>query len=1053
MKLGIRYFFLILFVFSTLNGQKKRNKKVDKNKSPISYNKFEWRNIGPFRGGRSVCSTGVIGEPGVYYMGITGGGVWKTTNNGISWKNISDGFFKTGSVGAIEVSESDSNVVIVGMGEHAARGVMTSMGDGVYKSNDSGVTWTHIGLEFSRHISDIRIHPHNPDIIYVAAQGAQYGPSEQRGVYRTLDGGKSWKKILYKSKTSGASSLSMDMNNPRILYAAMWDHKRTPWKITSGGPDSGIYKSIDGGNNWEKIQKGLPDSFGKSGISVSRANSQIVYLNIEAADDKGGVYRSDDGGKKWKQVNKDRVTVARSWYYMEVFADPIDENTVYVLNAPALKSIDRGKTFKVMPTPHTDNHHMWIHPFNNKIIINSNDGGANVSLDGGKSWSTQQNQPTAEFYRVIADNQVPYHVYGGQQDNSAIGIKSRTNSQGIGWKDWYSVSGCESAFIAFDSKDPLLVYGGCLNGIIERWNRKTNESKSIQQYPELGLGKVPKDFKYRYNWNAPIISDPNDPKTIYHAGNVVFKTSNQGKDWKVISPDLTKNNKDRQKEGGGPFTIEGAGGEVYNTIMSLAISPRSSNIIYAGNDDGLVHITRDGGISWKNITPKGLGEAIINSIEVSPHEPGSVYIVAMRYKFMDFKSYIFKSSNYGEAWKLINKGIDGKHNFTRVVRADKKIKGLLYAGTETGFYLSKDYGENWNQLQLNLPVVPITDLYINDNDLIAATSGRSFWILDDIAPFQIIDEIKDLKILKPKDTYKIIGGRSKSNNSLGTNPLPGITLDYYLPMETDSIEIQLEILENNKVIRTYSNKKDELKKTWPGGPKISKPIPSKKGFNRFHWDFKREKLPYIDNVFVYGGYEGSMVAPGEYSARIKVNDRFSETNFEILSDPKNKFSKEAYDDQQEILRKIDSKIKEIHTAVNSMRSIQKQLNFYIDILEKQTKIEDNENLYKKTISMAKNIEVRLKNWEKKLIQPKQKTFQDVINFNNKLNAEYINLKDYIDSSEPEVTSGAKDLFNDLNIKSDALMKEINQIISEDFKSFDKQYKSLELETLLIPNEN
>ena len=483
-------------------------------------------------------------------MGTTGGGVWKTTNNGVSWKNISDGFFKTGSVGAIEVSESDSNVVIVGMGEHAARGVMTSMGDGIYKSNDSGVTWTHIGLEFTRHISDIRIHPHNPDIIYVAAQGAQYGPSEHRGVYKTIDGGKSWKKILFKSKTSGASSLSMDMNNPRILYAAMWDHKRTPWKITSGGPDSGIYKSIDGGNNWEKIQKGLPDSFGKSGISVSRANSQIVYLNIEAADDKGGVYRSDDGGKKWKQVNKDRVTVARSWYYMEVFADPIDENTVYVLNAPALKSIDRGKTFKVMPTPHTDNHHMWIHPFNNKIMINSNDGGANVSLDGGKSWSTQQNQPTAEFYRVIADNQVPYHVYGGQQDNSAIGIKSRTNSQGIGWKDWYSVSGCESAFIAFDSKDPLLVYGGCLNGIIERWNRKTNESKSIQQYPELGLGKVPKDFKYRYNWNAPIISDPNDPKTIYHAGNVVFKTSNQGKDWKVISPDLTKNNKDRQKEGG-----------------------------------------------------------------------------------------------------------------------------------------------------------------------------------------------------------------------------------------------------------------------------------------------------------------------------------------------------------------------------------------------------------------------------------------------------------------------------------------------------------------------
>jgi len=1051
MAIRFRFFLLVVFIFSSVFAQKKRNKKEDKQKAPITYNKLEWRNIGPFRGGRSVCSTGVVGEPGVYYMGITGGGVWKTFNNGISWKNISDGFFKTGTVGAIEVSESDSNIVYVGMGEHAARGVMTSMGDGVYKSNDAGVTWTHIGLEFTRHISDIRIHPKNPNIIYVAAQGAQYGPSEDRGVYRSLNGGKSWKKVLYKSKTSGASSLSMDMNNPRILYAAMWDHKRTPWKITSGGPESGIYKSIDGGDNWKEIEKGLPESFGKSGISVSRANSQIVYLNIEAADDKGGVYRSDDGGKKWKQVNKDRVTVARSWYYMEIFADPMDENTVYVLNAPALKSIDKGKTFKVMPTPHGDNHHLWINPYNNKVMINSNDGGSNVSLDGGKSWSTQQNQPTAQFYRVIADNQVPYHVYGGQQDNSAIGIKSRTNSQGIGWKDFYSVSGCESAYLAFDSKNPIIVYGGCLNGIIERWNRKTSESKSIQQYPELGLGKVPKDFKYRYNWNAPILSDPNNPKVIYHAGNVLFKTSNQGQDWEVISPDLTRNNKDRQGEGGGPYTIEGAGGEVYNTIMSVAISPRNSNIIYTGSDDGLVNITLDGGNSWKNITPKGLEESIINSIEVSPHNPGSVYIVAMRYKFMDLKSYIFKSSNYGDTWESIKKGIEGVHNFARVVRADKNVKGLLYAGTETGFYLSKDDGKNWNQLQLNLPVVPITDLYINDNDLIAATSGRSFWILDDIAPLQVIDEIKEIKILKPKDTYKILGGRvSKSNRSLGTNPLPGVTLDYYLPVKTDSLDIKLEIIENDKVIRTYSNKKDKLNKTWPGGPKISKPIPSKKGFNRFHWDFKREKLPYIDNVFVYGGHQGSTVAPGVYKARIKVNNKFSETNFKILPDPENKFSKEAYNDQQEILRKIDVKITEIHQAVNSMRSIQNQLNFHINVLENHI---DKKDDYNKTISMAKNIEMKLKNWEKKLIQPKQKTFQDVINFNNKLNAEYINLKDYIDASEPEVTSGAIDLFNDLNIKSDNLMKEINQIISEDFKNFDKQYKSLEIETLLIPKEN
>ena len=498
---------VLLFLLSSAVtfSQKKRKAKNKETTTSLTYNNLSWRNIGPFRGGRSVASTGVVKESNVFYMGSTGGGVWKTEDYGIQWKNISDGYFKTGTVGAIAVSESDPNVVVVGMGEHAARGVMTSMGDGVYKSEDAGATWKHIGLEQSRHIANIQIHPTNPDIFYVAVQGAQYGPNKERGVYKTEDGGKTWQKVLYVNELVGAASLSMDMNNPRILYAAMWDHKRTPWQMRSGGPDSGIYKTTNGGANWTRLEKGLPEVIGKAGISVSRANSKRVFINLEAEGAKSGVYRSDDSGSTWKQVNKDRIAVTRSWYYMEIFADPQDENKVYVLNAPALKSIDGGNTFQRMATPHGDNHHLWIHPNNNKLMINSNDGGANVSLNGGQSWSTQQNQPTSQFYRVIADAQVPYHVYGGQQDNSAIGIKSRDSDSGIDWKDWYSVAGCESAFLAFDPKNPEVVYGGCYQGIIERWHRATQSGKAIKEYPELALGNLPKEFKYRFNWNAPIL--------------------------------------------------------------------------------------------------------------------------------------------------------------------------------------------------------------------------------------------------------------------------------------------------------------------------------------------------------------------------------------------------------------------------------------------------------------------------------------------------------------------------------------------------------------------
>ena len=1024
-----------------LQGQKK--KKAKQITDTIHYHQFKWRNIGPFRGGRSVAATGVVQQPHTFYMGSTGGGVWKTEDAGIHWKNVSDGFFKTGTVGAIAVSESDPNVVVVGMGEHPARGVMTSMGDGVYLSTDAGKTWQHKGLDASHHIANIEIDPTDPNIIFVAVQGAQYGPTESRGIYKSTDGGNSWRKVLYVGPTVGAASLSMDKTNPRILYAALWEHQRSPWQMRSGGKKSGLYKSTDGGEHWKKMSQGLPEAFGKAGVSVSRANPNRVFLNLEAAGTKAGVYRSDNAGKSWKQVNKDRVTVARSWYYMEVFADPTDENTVYVLNAPALKSIDGGKSFQTLPTPHGDNHHLWIHPLNNQIMINANDGGANISLNGGRSWSSQQNQPTAQFYRVIADEQVPYHVYGGQQDNSAIGIRSRAYDGGIDWKDWYSVAGCESAFLAFDPQNPQTVFGGCYQGILERWNRKTATSKSIKEYPELSLGNAPKDFKYRFNWNAPVLTSLQDPNTLYHAGNVVFKSRDQGLSWEAISPDLTRNEKEKQVPGGTPYTNEAAGGENYNTLMSLAVSPHSENELWAGSDDGLIHLTLDGGKKWENVTPKGLKEGIINSIELSPFTPGKAYITMMRYKFMDLEPYIYKTEDYGQKWERINTGIEGAHTFVRVVRADKKVPGLLYAGTETGFYYSINDGESWQSLQLNLPVVPINDLFIQDNDLIAATAGRSFWILDDLAPLQKLDIPSEPYLLQPKPSYRTVGGRGRPSGSQGQNPLPGVILDYYLPDVQDSMSIKLEILQNQKAVRTYTNQKIKNFKSWPGGPQKPHILKAKKGYNRMSWDLRKNPLPAVENVFVYGSYAGSTAPPGDYTARLTVGATQHEVKIQLKPDPNINATPTAYAEQAALLDAIDQQIASIHRTVSDMRGIQDQLQFHLDLLAPHAHYTE---LYQKGMVLQE----KLIQWERALIQPDQKTFQDVINFNNQLNAEWMHLKGYVDSPDPAVTQGAKDRFADLQQAWKASEKALQSLIENEIATFNEAYKELGIPRLMLP---
>ena len=1044
----IKFLFVLLMIAPMTLQSQRRKSKITQPSITLEDSLFtglKWRNIGPFRGGRSVASTGVVGQPMVYYMGTVGGGIWKTTDDGITWKNVSDGFLKTATVGAISVSESNPNIVIAGMGEHAARGVMTSMGDGVYKSTDAGKTWKHIGLDKTRHISDVIIDPTDPNIIFVSAQGAQYGASTERGIYKSTDGGDTWKNVLFVDNTTGASGLTMDMTNPTILYAAMWQHRRYPWTMESGGKNSGIYKSTDSGETWQQLTEGLPKEMGKIGISVSRANPERVFAVIEAEGEKGGVYRSDDAGKKWKLINKDRINIARSWYYMEIFADPLNEDIVYVLNAPVTKSIDGGISFTPLPTPHGDNHDLWIDPLNNQRMINSNDGGSNVSNNGGKSWSTQENQNTAQFYRVITDNLVPYNVYGGQQDNSTVAIASRTNDNGIDWKDWYAVAGGESAFLAFDPDDPKLIYGGTYQGNIDKWNASTKESKPIKEYPELGLSISPENAKYRYNWNAPIITSPHDRKTIYHGGNVVFKSTDEGQSWSVISPDLTRNEKDKHGLGGRPFTNEAAGGEIYNTLTYLTESPHEEGVIWSGSDDGLVHITKDGGANWSNVTPTDAMEGIINSIEVSPHDPATAYIVLMRYKSMDFENYIYKTTDYGTTWTKITNGITGDNTFTRVVREDKKVKGLLYAGTETGLFVSLDDGMHWQPLQLNLPLTPINDLIIQDNDLVAATAGRSFWILDDLAALQNASAPKQaLNIFKPKDTYLFIGGYSeKPVSGLGSNPKSGVTFDYYLNEAQDSTELKLEVLKDGDVIRTITNKKDKKFSSWPGGPSKPAVLPSKKGYNRFTWDFKRDPLPAVDKVFVLGGLDGSIVGPGDYQLRLILENETAETSVSILPLPNIEATKADYEEQQNMLKTIEATVIEIHTAVNDMLSAKSQLKQYNQLLEDHTKAEA---LLKQGDSLIK----RISSWEENLIQPNQKTFQDVINFENKLNAQLLNLRGYIDVAEPKVTLGAKERLRDLLAIWSSFKTEHNAIINTEMKAYNTLFQNLEIPAIILP---
>ncbi|MFQ5537251.1 MAG: WD40/YVTN/BNR-like repeat-containing protein [Gemmatimonadota bacterium] len=1057
-----------LFAFSFLVGAFLASAGLSAQEAPpsevdaTSMAAMRWRLVGPFRGGRSNAVAGVPGRPRTFYFGGTGGGVWKTTDGGERWRNVSDGFFGTGSVGAITVADSDPNVIYVGMGEHAVRGVTTSHGDGVYRSTDAGRTWTHVGLERTRAISRIRVHPRDPDLVYVAAQGAPYGPSSDRGIYRSRDGGAHWERIHFVSEDAGPSDLAMDPTNPRILYAAYWDHRRLPWMARSGGPGSGIWKSVDGGDTWTRLREGLPELMGKIGVTVSPANPDRLWANVEAAAGQGGVYRSDDGGTHWRQVNGDRVTQTRSWYYMKIFADPRDENTVYVLNAPMLRSVDGGATFTPVRVGHGDTHDLWIAPEDPQRMILGDDGGAEITFNGGESWSTLHNQPTAQFYRVITDNQFPYHIYGGQQDNSAIGIASAA-AGGIGWKDFYSVSGCESAYLAFDPDDPRYVFGGCYQGLIQVWDRETGLSKPVMAYPYVGLGTYPRNQKYRFNWNAPIVASPHDPDVIYHAGNVLLRSTDRGQSWTEISPDLTRNEKEKQGPGGGPITNEGAGGENYNTISYVAPSPHERRVIWVGTDDGLVHLTRDEGASWSDVTPGGLGEALVNSIEVSPHDPATAWVVMTRYKFNDFTPHIFRTRDYGGHWEEVVRGI-GPEDWVRVVREDPARRDMLFAGTETGMYLSFDGGDHWRPFQLNLPVVPVTDLTVHGRDLVASTQGRAFWVLDDLSPLrQATDEAlaAPFHLFRPAPAVQAnFSGRGGDGpGRTGENPPYGAQIFFYLNA-LPAQDVSVEILDGaGDVVRAYAaeagpaaegihdgadaSPAEDEEEAGTAGPTPTPLGELREGLNRISWDFRGEGLPEVEGLVPFGDLHGHQVAPGAYAVRMKVGDRAQEAPLEVRPDPRFSATAEEYAAQERFLERAEGLARDLYTSVNTLRSIAEQVEDIREAVESRAAADS-------VVAAADSLLARVKRWEETVIQTKQKTFQDVINFENQLDAQILGLIQSVDGTEPPLTEGARTRLEDLAGIWAERAAERDRILEEDVPHLEALLDRLGLPRILVP---
>lgn len=984
---------------------------------------LEWRLVGPYRGGRVTTVTGVPDNPMLYYMGATGGGVWKTENAGTTWTNISDEYFKVGTIGAVAISESDNNVLYVGTGESPIRGVTTSSGDGMWKSSDAGKTWEHVGLEKSGQISRIKIHPTDPDIAFVAVQGQIWGPNDERGVFRTTDGGKSWQHVLKVNANTGAADLRMDPTNPRILYAAMWNHGRKPWFIHSGGTDGGIYKSTDAGDTWVKLTGGLPEMVGKIGVDVSASNPNRIYAIIEAEPKKGGLWRSDDAGKSWSLINGHRVLHSRAWYYNHITADPVDEDTVYVLNVPMMKSVDGGKSWKKMKTPHGDHHDQWINPNNNRNMINANDGGATVTFDGGETWSSIMNQPTGQFYRVTTDNLRPFRIYGGQQDNSTVAIASESDYGGIGVEDYFAVGGGESAHIAFDPDDPTLVYATTINGTLTEYNRSTRLSRYIIPFPDYTYGKDSRDLKYRTNWNAPVAVSPHDPSIVYFGTQMLLRSTDRGASWTEISPDLTRNDAEKQGRNGGPLTPENVGAEFYNTIFYIVESPHEQNLIWVGSDDGLVHITHDGGSNWEDVSPKHPGEVMINAIEISPHDKATTYLAVTGYKLNDNKPYIYKTTDYGEHWKRIDKGLP-QNAFVRVVREDPAQQGLLYAGTELGMFVSFNDGGDWQSLDLNLPPVPITDLTLRHDKLVAATQGRGFWVLDDLfMVHQVARETpaKPLHVFTPVTTTLARGG-GRARNFEGANPDRGVPLYYYLEDKPEG-SLSIDILDSDgKMVRSYSSEEGDFERCKisnmdPRDPFKLKYPATKKGLNKWTWDKHRQGIKCIENITFFYGFDGPSIAPGVYSARLSVDETVQTVSFSVDKDPRLTATDEEIDFWSERLQKLSGTLNDILTNLDAIRGSQRQIEALM------AKYPGDKKLQQAGITAVELIT----EWDAKIIQVLHQTGEDEDAWETMLAGQFRFLMDVIDETGAPVTEGALQRLDSLKAEWSQRLAELQAI--------------------------
>lgn len=1018
---------------------------------------LKYRLIGPFRGGRVGAVEGVADKPNLYYFGSTGGGVWKTTDSGVNWINISDGSFKTGSVGAIDAADSDPNTIYVGMGEETVRGNVSS-GDGVYKTIDGGKTWKNVGLTETQQISRVRVNPKNPDVVYVAALGHLWGSNDQRGIFRSKDGGKTWEKILYRNAETGASDLCMDPANPNTLYASLWQISRKPYRMDSGGNGSGLFKSTDGGDTWTEItrNKGLPAGvLGKMGIAVSPVNSNRVWAIVEAKD--GGLYRSDDAGETWQRTSENANIRQRPWYYNRVYADTENIDTIYIMNVQFQKSIDGGRNFTTLGQPHGDNHDLWISPKNAKLMINGNDGGGTVTNDGGAMW-TDEDQPTAQFYRVAVDNDVPYNIYGSQQDNSSVRIASRSDGFAITTNNWFSVGGGESGWIAPHPENSDIVFAGSYDGLLTKYNHRTGQERSVDVYPNNTMGAGADVIKYRFQWTFPIIFSPHktDGKyALYTGAQILFRSLDDGQSWQAISPDLTRNDKSRQKTSGGPISQDNTSIEYYDTIFTVDESPVKQGVIWTGSDDGLVQVTQDSGQTWTNVTPKDMPEWIqINQIKASPFDAGTAYFAAVNYKNDDQKPYLFKTTDFGKSWKKIVSGIPSDQ-FTRVVIEDPNKRGFLYAGTERGIFYSTDAGENWQSLQLNLPVVPIHDLTIQkrDKDLVVATHGRSFYVLDNLSVlYQLADAQKaEAFLFKPEDAYRTSGGgggQLPPTATVGANPPNGVVVNYYLK-EKAAKEITLEFLDaDGKVVLRKYTKRTEPAGGAPapdaGGPGGGfggrggggdPPLPGEAGLNTFVWNYRLPNATTLPGLILWGGsLAGPRIPPGNYQVRFSVGGKVVATEpFAVRADPRLTTTPDDFAKQYALTQKISAKLTETHNAILDIRDMRTQL----ENMSRRLKSPDHKDL----IDKARDINKKLTEIEESLYQTKNRSGQDPLNFPIRLNNKMAALGSSVDSSDDAPTAQAYTVFNDVQAQIDAQLALLAKIKAEDIADFNKQFRA------------